>query len=289
MPGWSPEIANEFIIRNALATQNPLGQAKLQRLVYIAHGHVLALTGQPLTGDRPEAWVYGPVYRRLADAVAPWGKEAITRPIMTSDLLLPDSRSHAEAEVRAELDEAEYTILDEVYNFYASVKSEDLSVLTRGETAPWRSVSRHRAVRLRLVINSSGCNLNGSPNLHRASLRIGCEHSLNEARKAIESEKVHLDAAAHSIEAKDLEVRRLQILLQIEKLTAARENSKRSMATLVEGLVARALVLGLLTVATLTCMIRPAVVSAYPVLLITARLLASMHRSRQVEINKKAE
>ena len=139
MPGWSPEIANEFIIRS-LATQNPLGQAKLQRLVYIAHGHVLALTGQPLTGDRPEAWVYGPVYRRLADAVAPWGKEAITRPIMTSDLLLPDSRSHAEAEVRAELDEAEYTILDEVYNFYASVKSEDLSVLTRGETAPWRSV-----------------------------------------------------------------------------------------------------------------------------------------------------
>jgi uncharacterized phage-associated protein len=52
-------------------------QMHLQELVYIAHGWCLTLTGEPLTGDRPEALKHGPEYRRLADALAEYGTAPI--------------------------------------------------------------------------------------------------------------------------------------------------------------------------------------------------------------------
>lgn len=54
VPGWSREIANRFI-RLAATEGRCFDQMQLQDLVYIAHGWCLALTGEPLTGDRPEA------------------------------------------------------------------------------------------------------------------------------------------------------------------------------------------------------------------------------------------
>lgn len=84
MPAWSPEIANDFI-GMAKTVGRPLDQLQLQALVYIAHGWCLAFLDQPLTGDRPEAWEYGPVYRRLANALAGYGREAITRQILKAE------------------------------------------------------------------------------------------------------------------------------------------------------------------------------------------------------------
>ena len=72
MPGWSPDIANEFI-RRGLREGRAFDQMQLQKLVYIAHGWCLAFSGEPLTGDRPEAWDFGPVYRRLANALQSQG------------------------------------------------------------------------------------------------------------------------------------------------------------------------------------------------------------------------
>ena len=81
MPGWSPEIANEFI-RLAVSRCRPLDQLQIQSLVYIAHGWSLALHDQPLTGDRPEALDFGPTYKRLADALSRHGRTTITEPIL---------------------------------------------------------------------------------------------------------------------------------------------------------------------------------------------------------------
>jgi uncharacterized phage-associated protein len=78
VPAWSTEIANEFI-RMGASSGETFTQMHLQELVYIAHGWCLALTGEPLTGDRPEARQYGPEYRRISEALVKCG----TRPVTT--------------------------------------------------------------------------------------------------------------------------------------------------------------------------------------------------------------
>ena len=76
MPAWSTDIADEFL-RLAAANGERLNQLQLQDLVYIAHGWRLALSGEPLTGDRPEASETGPIYRRLANVFAGYGMDPL--------------------------------------------------------------------------------------------------------------------------------------------------------------------------------------------------------------------
>jgi hypothetical protein len=80
MPAWSIEIANELVAAGSRAGRT-FDQIQLQKLVYVAHGWCLAMTGEPLTGDRPEAWDVGPMYRRLADALRSKGRNPILQAI----------------------------------------------------------------------------------------------------------------------------------------------------------------------------------------------------------------
>ena len=45
----------------------------LQKLVYIAHGWNLAICGEPLIEEAPEAWDNGPVYRSIWDHIRDHG------------------------------------------------------------------------------------------------------------------------------------------------------------------------------------------------------------------------
>lgn len=138
MPGWSPEIANEMI-KLARADGKAFDQMHLQELVYIAHGWCLAMTGQPLTGDRPEALEHGPEYRRLATALVRWG----VRPV-TSEIQLPDSRSsQSKSDATPAPDElfsVERDILRRVYAEYGHLQTCQLASLTRASGTPWDHV-----------------------------------------------------------------------------------------------------------------------------------------------------
>src|SRR5688500_13512830 len=109
MPGWSPEIANEFI-RLAANEGRKLDQLQLQALIYIAHGWSLAIHGQPLTGDRPEAWEFGPVYRRVADALARYGRRLVTEQIASSG---DGANSNAVDPNTSDLDVSERDLIEE--------------------------------------------------------------------------------------------------------------------------------------------------------------------------------
>lgn len=138
MPAWSHEIANE-IIELALADDKAFDQMHLQELVYIAHGWCLAITGQPLTGDRPEALKHGPEYRRLADALARWGVQPITSQIEVpaDDLNLSKTDATSGA---LELFSVERDILRRVYAKYAHLQTCQLASLTRANETPWDHV-----------------------------------------------------------------------------------------------------------------------------------------------------
>lgn len=139
MPAWSPAIANVFI-RMAAAEGKAFDQMQLQELVYIAHGWCLALTGQPLTGDRPEAHEHGPEYRRLADALVNCGVDPVRTEISAEGTHGKGPKTDAVLLDDAALVTDECAILAKVYTEYGVRKTEQLAALTRAPGAPWAEV-----------------------------------------------------------------------------------------------------------------------------------------------------
>jgi uncharacterized phage-associated protein len=139
VPAWSPQIANEFI-RLASADARAFDQMKLQELTYIAHGWCLAITGEPLTGDRPEAFEHGPEYRRLADALARWGVEPVISEISIAETTANYSKSDATFPHEAELNDRERAILERVYVDYGGLPTPQLATVTRAKGTPWEHI-----------------------------------------------------------------------------------------------------------------------------------------------------
>ena len=130
MPGWSTTIASEFV-ELAVRDADRLDQAKLQKLVYIAHGLNLAITGQPLTGDRPEAWPFGPIYHRLANALRSAGNEALTADLGRRLRILSEG---------SDLDSFERDLISRVHKDYRRLTNRELSQITRRGQSPWAVV-----------------------------------------------------------------------------------------------------------------------------------------------------
>ena len=147
MPGWSPEVANE-LIRLAEAEDRWLDQLQLQALVYIAHGWRLALSNEPLTGDRPEAWDYGPMYRRLADALATYGRSPVTGAIPDEQPVLAAYKTRLEPAL-SKLDEMEVEFIAEIYQNYSRFEWSQLATIIAGDGSPWQQVLRSEAGKFR--------------------------------------------------------------------------------------------------------------------------------------------
>ncbi len=71
------DIANYFLSKSAVE-KTPLTNLKLQKMVYLAHGFYLALTGEPLLDERIEAWPYGPVISDLYHYFKKFGSGVIS-------------------------------------------------------------------------------------------------------------------------------------------------------------------------------------------------------------------
>lgn len=140
MTAWSAEIANEFI-RRAAAEGATLTQMQLQKLVYIAHGWNLAINGEPLTHDNPQAWDYGPVYRDLWSALRPYGRAGVSREIKNSEYMVGAFvNAPQEDSARAALSGTETGVIDRVYRDYGKFHAFQLSALTHQEGTPWTKV-----------------------------------------------------------------------------------------------------------------------------------------------------
>lgn len=135
-------IANEFLRKPGGFA---LTQMQLQKLVYFAHGWTLALTGNPLTLEQPEAWAYGPVYRDLYDHSKFFGRGPISREITSADDEAARFFMHqkgANEPYRAKLDRIERAIIDHVWKRYGSLSGAKLSALTHQPGTPWSNTYR---------------------------------------------------------------------------------------------------------------------------------------------------
>jgi uncharacterized phage-associated protein len=121
MPVRARTVANEFI-RLSGADARALTPLQVIKLVYIAHGYMLALYQRPLITDAIEAWKYGPVIPRLYHALKQYGAGSITEPI-------PGGSD--------ELDEDERDVIKQVYEAYGHLTGIQLSQMTHQRGTPW--------------------------------------------------------------------------------------------------------------------------------------------------------
>lgn len=95
---------------------------QLIKLVYIAHGWMLALYHRPLIKDEVQAWQYGPVIPRLYNAVRSYKSHPVTNPIRSDD---------------GALDDAAESIISQTYGRYGRMSGPALSRLTHASRTPW--------------------------------------------------------------------------------------------------------------------------------------------------------
>lgn len=141
MPHWSAAIANEFI-RLGEELQTKFTQMQLQKLVYIAHGWNLAINGDRLTYDDPQAWDYGPVYRDLRGALKQYGSLPVTREILNCESDIGIFDDNPKEPFRAVLSDAEIQVIRRVAKDYGHFHAFKLSALTHEPNTPWSKVYR---------------------------------------------------------------------------------------------------------------------------------------------------
>jgi len=127
-------IANEFL-ELAKRDGKQLTHMQLQKLVYIANGWLLAASERPLVEDDPEAWEFGPVYRRLFDALKKYGRSPVDAPIRWGDDT-PFSLDDGDV-AKEKLSADEQDVIHMVWDAYGDMKAFQLSALTHQDGSPW--------------------------------------------------------------------------------------------------------------------------------------------------------
>ena len=136
MPNYSPLVIANAFIQKGIDAGTCLTQMKVQKLVYIAHGwHLRYTNGQPLISESYEAWQFGPVNRKLYNALSRYGNRKIDNLIHWGQdtPFLSDDGSVAEKH----LDDIASAIIDMVWDVYGAYPAFKLSALTHEVGTPW--------------------------------------------------------------------------------------------------------------------------------------------------------
>lgn len=112
-----------------LSGNNDLTNLKLQKLLYFAQLEHLKKIGEPLFGDKIEAWQYGPVVKNVYDWLKGCGAYVITE--LDVDLSEAD-----------ELDDKTRIFLDEFWTRYQGRSAWSLVEDTHKTGSPWDKVYR---------------------------------------------------------------------------------------------------------------------------------------------------
>lgn len=119
-------IANEFLRRRDDDTWPQ--QMLIQKLAYIAHGWNLAINGEALINEAPQAWDNGPVFRSVWDHIKNYGYGK-----RRSLLVDPETRS----EIVARLNKDERDVIEHVWRKYGGYDAQTLSKITHQSGTPW--------------------------------------------------------------------------------------------------------------------------------------------------------
>jgi uncharacterized phage-associated protein len=140
-------VANE-LLDLAGRSNRKLTQIDIQKLVYFAHGWHLALTDQNLILDQIEAWTYGPVVRRLYDALKKFGNSPITEKVLDWQIGGKSGFSYCFPTIQSpsvESDAYARAVVQSVWSKYGMLGSFKLVEITHLDGSPWQQAySQHR-------------------------------------------------------------------------------------------------------------------------------------------------
>jgi len=127
-------VAN-YLIGKAHSEGDRITVMKLLKLVYIAHGWSLGLTGKPLIGEEVQAWRYGPVIPSVYQDF----RHYKGNPIERQKAVIIDGGKYF---IPTVTDETARRLLDKVWDEYKKYSGLQLSTLTHQPGTPWDIVWR---------------------------------------------------------------------------------------------------------------------------------------------------
>jgi uncharacterized phage-associated protein len=118
----SLEIADYFLYAHQDKGITPM---KLTKLVYIAHGWHLAITGSALINESPEAWQYGPVIPSVYNEFKGFKNTNISRAFEQNNMVTK---------------EEDITFLERIWKVYGVFDAIQLSSKTHQPDSPWSKI-----------------------------------------------------------------------------------------------------------------------------------------------------
>ena len=115
------QVADKFV-RLGLSNGKNFTQMQLLKLVYIAHGWMLATSNHPLILNQVEAWQYGPVIPELYHELKYNGAKPIERPILSGPSFFT---AHEEQ------------VIEFTFKNYGNFSAFQLSDITHAPNTPW--------------------------------------------------------------------------------------------------------------------------------------------------------
>ena len=122
MESYSAVTVAQRYINLAAEAKKTLTPMQLIKLVYLAHGWMLAAIGRPLLEESVEAWEYGPVLRSLYEKVKTFRSQPVVGPL---------------CEDCDDIDSEADDIINQVFGLYGHLDGISLSSLTHQADTPW--------------------------------------------------------------------------------------------------------------------------------------------------------
>lgn len=121
------DVARYFISLSEESTPYAITPLKLQKLIYYAQGFHLSRFGVPLFNEDLQAWVHGPVVRKIYDDYKYLGYRTITKEPFDNTHFLTDEDL---------LTNEEFRTIDKVWEIFGNLDGKTLEELTHQED-PW--------------------------------------------------------------------------------------------------------------------------------------------------------
>ena len=123
--GFSAQaVANQFL-ELAEGSSSPVTNMQVQKLVYLANGFHLGISGKPLIYNNIHAWQFGPVIPKLYKALQIFGNGTVTGRLASEDSVPEESFAH--------------NVIKHVWDSYGRMSGGQLSALTHLPDSPWHN------------------------------------------------------------------------------------------------------------------------------------------------------